>query len=92
MGGGKNRYAQATDAGPTALSYATTTKGYRLVEDNAALSGITSLTGGPVLGLFTGGNMTPMNQPLVATPPRAQVAPRRSASPPSAATSRPCRR
>ena len=69
MGGGKNRYAQATDAGPTALTYATTTKGYRLVEDKAALGGITSLTGGPVLGLFAGGNMTPMNQPLVATPP-----------------------
>ena len=28
---------------------------------------ITSLTGGPVLGLFAGGNMTPMYQPLVAT-------------------------
>ncbi len=69
MGGGKNRYAQATDAGPTALTYATTNKGFRLVEDKAALAGITSLTGGPVLGLFTGGNMTPMNQPLVATPP-----------------------
>ena len=69
MGGGKNRYAQATDAGPTALTYATTTKSYRLVEDKAALTGITSLAGGPVLGLFAAGNMTPMNQPLVATPP-----------------------
>ena len=69
MGGGKNRYDQVTDAGPTALTYATTTKGYRLVQDKAAMDGITSLQGGPVLGLFTGGNMTPMFAPLVAAPP-----------------------
>ncbi len=69
LGGGKNRYVQATDAGPSVLDYATTTKGYRLVENKAALDGVTSLAGGPVLGLFSGGNMTPRYNPLVATPP-----------------------
>ncbi|MDO9457417.1 alkaline phosphatase [Nocardioides sp.] len=68
LGGGKNRFAQATDAGPTVLADAAT-KGYRLVEDKAALDAVTSLEAGPVLGLFTGGNMTPRFNPLVATPP-----------------------
>ncbi|RYB89072.1 alkaline phosphatase [Nocardioides glacieisoli] len=68
MGGGASRYAQATDAGPSVLSYAQTTRGYRLVSDAAGMAGVTSLAGGPVLGLFTGGNMTPMYKPLVATP------------------------
>ena len=68
MGGGKQRYLQATDAGPTALAYAGT-KGYDLVEDKTALAAVTNLSSGPVLGLFSAGNMTPMNKPLVATPP-----------------------
>ena len=68
MGGGASRYAQATDAGPTVLSYAQDTHKYRLVEDAAGLNSVTSLAGGPVLGLFAGGNMTPMYKPLVATP------------------------
>lgn len=67
MGGGASRYAQATDAGPTVLSYAQTTHKYRLINDAAGLAGVTSLAQGPVLGLFAGGNMTPMYQPLVAT-------------------------
>ncbi len=67
MGGGAARYAQATDAGPTVLSYAQSTHQYRLVEDATGLSNVTSLAGGPVLGLFTSGNMTPMYKPLVAT-------------------------
>ncbi len=69
LGGGKSRYLQPIDAGGTALNYATATKGYRLVEDKAALAFVTSLTGGPILGLFASGNLTPMNQPLTATPP-----------------------
>lgn len=68
LGGGKNRFAQATDAGPTVLADAAT-RGYRLVEDKAALDAVTSLDDGPVLGLFTGGNMTPRFNPLVATAP-----------------------
>ena len=40
---------------------------YRLVQDAAGLDDVTSLAGGPVLGLFAGGNMTPMYKPLVAT-------------------------
>ena len=70
LGGGANRYAQTLEDGSeTVLSYATSKKGYRTVSDAAGLSSITSLAGGPVLGLFAGGNMTPKYQPLVATPP-----------------------
>ena len=70
MGGGKQRYDQPTDAGngETVLSYAQDEKDYRLVEDENALDAVTSLDDGPVLGLFTAGNMTPMNQPLTAAP------------------------
>lgn len=68
LGGGLNRFTQATDAGPTVQAYATA-KGYRGVGDKAGLEAITSLEDGPVLGLFSGGNMTPRYQPLVATPP-----------------------
>ncbi len=69
MGGGKNRYVQATDAGPTVLSYAQSAHNYRLVENAAQLDAVTSLAGGPVLGLFAPVNMTPMYNPLVATAP-----------------------
>jgi alkaline phosphatase len=71
MGGAKARFDQPTDAGggETVLSYAQEEKGYRLVEDKAALAAVDSLDDGPVLGLFAPVNMTPMNQPLVATPP-----------------------
>ena len=67
MGGGKARYDQATDAGPTVLSYAQSApRNYRLVQDAASMNAITSLSGGPVLGLFAPVNMTPMFNPLVA--------------------------
>ncbi|WP_110206603.1 alkaline phosphatase [Nocardioides daejeonensis] len=66
LGGGLNRFNQATDAGPSVKDYATSTHDYRLVQDKAALEAVTSLEDGPVLGLFSGGNMTPMYQPLVA--------------------------
>ena len=39
---------------------------YRLVQDAASMNAITSLSGGPVLGLFAPVNMTPMFNPLVA--------------------------
>lgn len=67
MGGGAARYAQPTDAGPSVLSYAQSTHKYRPVEDAASLANVTTLANGPVLGLFSNGNMTPMYQPLVAT-------------------------
>jgi alkaline phosphatase len=67
LGGGMNRYTQKTDAGPTVLDYAKTTHKYQVVENKTALSGVTTLDDGPILGLFTGGNMTPRYQPLVAT-------------------------
>lgn len=69
MGGGRSRYVQSTDAGPSVLDYATGDKGFRLVEDETAMNGVTSLDGGPVLGLFAGGNMTPANKPLTAVAP-----------------------
>jgi alkaline phosphatase len=67
LGGGKQRYLQATDAGPTALAYAQAANKYRVVEDKSSLADVTSLDNGPVLGLFTTGNMTPRYKPLVAT-------------------------
>ncbi|MCW2851317.1 MAG: Alkaline phosphatase [Nocardioides sp.] len=71
LGGGMSSYTQPTDAGggQTVLSYAQQEHGYRVLEDEADLAGVTSLAGGPVLGLFAPVNMTPMNDPLVATPP-----------------------
>lgn len=69
LGGGLSRYAQATDAGPSVLDYATSTKGYRHVANATELDGVNSLAGGPVLGLFAGGNMTPKYSPLIATAP-----------------------
>ncbi len=67
LGGGRSRFAQATDAGPSVLDRARDVHGYRSVEDRAGLEAITSLAQGPVLGLFAAGNMTPMYAPLVAT-------------------------
>jgi len=69
MGGGRNRYNQNIDAGGTALAYAQTQKGYRLVSNATELDAVTSLSQGPVLGLFSNANMTPRYQPLVATAP-----------------------
>ncbi|WP_134766206.1 alkaline phosphatase [Nocardioides sp. 1609] len=69
LGGGKQRFAQATDAGPTVLDYAQDAHDYRVVEDATALADVSSLADGPVLGLFANANMTPRYQPLVATPP-----------------------
>lgn len=72
LGGGRGRFTQGTalqDGSPNVLTYATTKKGYRSVGTAAELNAVTDLSGGPVLGLFSGGNMTPKYQPLVATPP-----------------------
>ena len=68
LGGGANRYAQTLEASTTTvLDYAKNTKGYRALGTAADLDAVTSLAGGPVLGLFTGGNMTRKYAPLVAT-------------------------
>ena len=78
MGGGRNRFVQATDAGGTVLDRAKTTHGYRDIATKAQLDAVTSLKDGPVLGLFSGGtqldpkatdgeNMLPYYKPLNAT-------------------------
>ena len=67
LGGGRNRYLQALDAGGTVIDYAKA-KGYRYVETASQLDAVTSLSKGPLLGLFTPGNMTTEFKPLIAAP------------------------
>ncbi len=68
LGGGRNRYLQTLDgSSSTVVDYAKT-KGYRYVQTAAELDAVTSLAKGPVLGLFTPGNMTTEFKPLIATP------------------------
>jgi alkaline phosphatase len=57
LGGGRSRYEQATEAGPTVLDQARTA-GFQYAADASALNAVTSLKQGPVLGLFNGSNMT----------------------------------
>ncbi len=71
LGGGFRRFAQATDAGPSVLDYATNELGYQDVGDGDIatadeLEQVDSLDDGPVLGLFADGYMTTRYQPLVA--------------------------
>lgn len=68
LGGGRNRFNQPTDAGPSVTGYAQATHGYRDIDSKQELAALTSLDDGPVLGLFAGGNMTPMYAPRVASP------------------------
>lgn len=65
LGGGLSRFNQATDAGPTVRTYAQSTHDYEFVGDKSALAGVTTLANGPILGLFSTGNMATMYQPLV---------------------------
>lgn len=69
MGGGMSRYTTPIDADAetTTLEYAQAEHDYRLVEDAASMDAITSLDGGPVLGLFASGNMTPRYAPIPGT-------------------------
>lgn len=68
LGGGRNRYLQTLDSGAgTVVDYAKS-KGYRYVETAGDLDAVTSLSKGPVLGLFTPGNMTTEFKPLIAAP------------------------
>lgn len=68
LGGGRARFEQPLDGSTdTVVKYAQG-KGYRYVTDAAGLNGIDSLAGGPVLGLFSAGNMTTEFKPLVAAP------------------------
>ena len=66
LGGGRNRFLQTLDSSTsTVIDYAKS-KGYRYVETASDLEGISSLSKGPVLGLFNTGNMTTEFKPLVA--------------------------
>lgn len=73
LGGGYNRFDQSIDADPTktVIDYAQEERGYRLLQTAGELDAITSLDGGPLLGLFAGQSgsehMTPLYEPLVAT-------------------------
>ncbi|HET6998009.1 MAG TPA: alkaline phosphatase [Solirubrobacterales bacterium] len=66
LGGGRNRYLQTLDSSTsTVIDYAKT-KGYRYVETASELNAISSLSKGPVLGLFNPSNMTTEFKPLIA--------------------------
>ncbi len=81
LGGGRNRYNQATDAGPSVLDYAQAQRQYRYVQDESGLDEVHSLGGKRVLGLFTDGNMTPRYQPLVAAVPPGAGGPAQKCQP-----------
>jgi alkaline phosphatase len=66
LGGGRNRFLQTLDGSTdTVIDYAKD-EGYRYVENATELNAVTSLNKGPVLGLFTTGNMTTEFKPLIA--------------------------
>jgi alkaline phosphatase len=66
FGGGRNRYLQTLDSSTkTVVDYAQA-KGYRYVQTATELDSVKSLSKGPVLGLFTPGNMTTEFKPLIA--------------------------
>lgn len=68
LGGGRNRYLQTLDGSTkTVVDYAKA-KGYAYVQTANELEDVHSLDKGPVLGLFTSGNMTTEFKPLVAAP------------------------
>jgi alkaline phosphatase len=68
LGGGKARYDQALDgSAQTVTQYAQAQKGYRFVANASELSAVKDLKQ-PVLGLFTGGNMSlEWNGPVAKT-------------------------
>lgn len=67
LGGGAARFAQKTDDGPSVLDYAKDQRNYSVVDSRSTLRGVESVEDGPILGLFTDGNMKPRYEPLVAT-------------------------
>jgi alkaline phosphatase len=68
LGGGRNRYLQTLDGSTsTVIDYAKG-KGYNYVQTATELDAVSSLGKGPVLGLFTPGNMTTEFKPLIAAP------------------------
>ena len=63
LGGGRDRYLQTTDAGPTVVDYAES-KGYDVVGTKAELNALTP--GTKAIGLFNASNMTTRFAPLYA--------------------------
>ena len=68
LGGGRNRYLQTLDGSTSTVVDYAKSKGYRYVESASELSTVSSLSKGPVLGLFSGSNMTTEFEPLIAAP------------------------
>jgi alkaline phosphatase len=68
LGGGRNRFLQTLDGSTSTVVDYAKSKGYGYVQSASELDAITSLAKGPVLGLFTPGNMTTEFKPLIAAP------------------------
>jgi alkaline phosphatase len=68
LGGGRARFEQTLDNSTrTVVDYAKS-KGYQYVTDASGLSGVKSVKGKPVLGLFHASNLTTQFAPLIAAP------------------------
>jgi alkaline phosphatase len=67
LGGGRSRFQQTLDGSSTTVLDYAQSKGQRYVSDAAGLDAIGDLSGGPVLGLFSTGNMTKEYAPLDVT-------------------------
>ncbi|MET0929192.1 MAG: alkaline phosphatase [Aeromicrobium sp.] len=68
LGGGLTRYNQTVPSSTqSVLQYAQTNYKYQFVGDKTGLAGLNTLANGPILGLFTPGNMTPRYKALPAT-------------------------
>ena len=75
LGGGSARYDKPLEDGSeSVLSYAKSKKGYRSVATATELGGISSLAGGPVLGLFSPSHMTRKYAKLTAVAGGASTA------------------
>jgi alkaline phosphatase len=66
LGGGRARYEQTLDGSTTTVVDYALSKGFQYVTDTAGLSGVKSVQGEPVLGLFAPVNMTTQFAPLIA--------------------------
>jgi alkaline phosphatase len=68
LGGGRESYEQALDAGGANVIDYARSKGFQYVANAADLEAVDSVKRRPLLGLFNGGNMTAQFAPLIAAP------------------------